>query len=138
MALRASVMLRSGLFLIMDIWAAVAAAPGTGQAFDRATISAWQCTWNAPYGLDTPLRGYFMPRLPGRCDRGAYSLGYECGTCDGRGLGSEGGIGYSAACEAGCPLPAGGACLSLRSERLGQIPNDMELGPSVPASAPGR
>src|SRR5262245_19823278 len=40
------------------------------------TWSAWSATWHAYNALDMPLRPYYLPRMPGRCDREAFA---NCG-----------------------------------------------------------
>jgi hypothetical protein len=118
--------------------ALAAVTPRTGMAFDRATFAAWHRTWHAPNGLETPLRPYFIPRFPGRCDRAAYAEGYGCEDLNGNAAYAQGRVGYAAPCETGNPLPPCAACLSVRSERLGQIPNDLEAGAAATVGAPGR
>lgn len=120
------------------IGALVAVTPQTGMAYDRATFAAWHRTWHAPNGLETPLRPYFIPRFPGRCDRAAYDKGYGYVDLNGNATCAQGRVGYAAPCETGDPLPACSACLSVRSERLGQIPNDLESGAAAVVGAAGR
>jgi hypothetical protein len=103
-------------------------------ACDSATICSWKRTWNAPYPLRTPLRGYFVPRLPGQCD-------YE--DCAG-----TWGCAASASCDTPARIQAGGMIPHwmyppesgigfdpVQFERLGQIPNDFELE-GVPPGGP--
>jgi hypothetical protein len=138
MTIRPSVAVRLISLLMVQLCAMVAAMPKSGLACDWAAIGAWQCTWNAPYALDTPLRGYFIPRSGGRCEEAVYSDGYGYMACNGCGMQTEGDVEAPGPCECDYPAQRGSECLSVRFERLGQIPNDLELGASLPSSAPGR
>lgn len=120
------------------IGALVTVTNRTGMAFDRATFAAWHRTWHAHDGLNTPLRQYFIPRLPGHCGRAAYDEGYGYVDLNGNASHAAGRVGYALPCETGGPLPACAACLAVRSERLGQIPNDLESHAAAAVSAPGR
>jgi hypothetical protein len=120
------------------IGALVAVTPRTGMAFDRATFAAWHRTWHAPDGLETPLRLYFIPRFPGRCDRAVCDDGYEYVEFNGNVSRVQGRFSYAPPCETRDPLPGCAACLSVRSERLGQIPNDLESAAAAVVSGPGR
>jgi hypothetical protein len=123
--------------LLVLVCITFAAAPKSGQAFDGATLAAWHSTWHAPNALETPLRPYFIPRFPGRCDREAYSGEYEYVAFTNNAAVNEQLVDYSLPCETR-DLPACPSCLSVRSERLGQIPNDLEVGGPVELAAPGR
>ena len=117
-----ALLLISGAFLAM---------PADCRAFHGSTVHAWHQTWHSPYALDTPLRGYFIPRLPGRCDRDAYADGYGC--TDGNAAGCvhvSGAHGFFPPAEPGL-FPA-------QFERLGPIPNDRGIGAALPAGSPGR
>jgi hypothetical protein len=115
-----------------------AATPKNVQAFDGATWAAWHATWHAPSALDMRLRPYFVPRLPGRCDRDVYSgdSGHDTFSCSETVNNVD--VAYGAPRETGELLPACAACLSVRSERLGQIPNDLELGGAATPVVPAR
>jgi hypothetical protein len=113
--------------------------PLSGQAFDSATIRAWHRTWHAPNPFTTPLRGYFIPRIPGRCDREAFADGW----------GYAAGVGYATPMvnQAGCtgavpswayPPAAGMGFEPVQFERLGTIPNDFGLEGVQPAGVTDR
>jgi hypothetical protein len=88
----------------------------------QETWCAWSETWHAPYALETPLRGYYIPRTPGCCSRE-----FEAGTC-GCGV-ANAGCSTSGARYGWCyPPEAGVGFEPVQFERLGQVPNDMELG----------
>ena len=123
---------------LLALSAAVAVAPSGSLACDSAMICAWQRTWHGPYAPATPLRGYFVPRMPGRCDREVYSTGCDCA---GDSLGSESAVRFN------CPAPgpgwmyppeAGIGFEPVQFQRLGQIPNDLGIGAAPPAGAPRR
>ena len=132
------VTVRSASLLVVSIGALVAVAPRTSLAFDSVTRAAWHRTWHAPNALETPLRQYFIPRQPGQCDRAAFAEGYEYVDSHGVAQYPQGWDGYLAACESGAPPAACVGCLPVRSERLGQIPNDLEFDAAVGVSSPGR
>ena len=75
------------------------AAPSDSRAFDSATICAWKRTWHAQYAPATPLRPYFVPRLPGRCDREVYAAGCDC---------ADGSLYAESAAPFNCPAPGPG------------------------------
>jgi hypothetical protein len=127
------------ILLILPLSAA--AMPARGVACDCCgTLYAWHRTWHGPNALDTPLRGYEIPRMPGRCDQAGYANfgGYTgtCGCAVTSTLTTSGG--YQAPCWGSCSPHVGIACDPTRFERLGQIPNDIELAVGAPASAPSR
>jgi len=126
------------LVSLLLICAMLAAAPSCAGAFDSATWSVWHATWHGPNALATPLRGYFIPRLPGRCDRPAYAEACGNPALDSVSIENGNGLAPAPFCETNNPLPVGAACLSVRFERLGEIPNDLDLGGSVPVSPTGR
>ena len=94
---------------------AVSAAESACPAYPGETLHAWRRTWHGPNALETPLRGYYVPRLAGRCDRQFCSY-----------------------FEASFPPQAAVGFEPLRFERLGQIPNDLDLGGDLPAAVPSR
>jgi hypothetical protein len=123
--------------LFLSLSAAIASLPNVGSACDTAMICAWQRTWHGPNALAMPLRGYFIPRVPGRCDRAAYAGGWDW---DAR-------AGYVASCAAhgecsntsgGFPYPpeAGIGFEPVQFERLGKLPNDFGVGPQPSVAAP--
>ena len=126
-------------WLGLTCWAiSIVAAPNDSLAFDSATICAWKRTWHAQYAPATPLRGYFVPRMPGRCDREIYTSGCDCA---GGSLDSESAVPFN------CPAPgpgwmyrpeAGIGFEPVQFQRLGQIPNDLGVGSEPPAGAPQR
>jgi hypothetical protein len=99
----------------------------------QETWSAWSQTWHGPNALETPLRGYFIPRMPGRCDRGYLGDGCVEGvanpsdrrTCE-----------VNHACS--YPPQAGVGFEPVEFERLGQVPNDMDPGGLPTAEPPDR
>ncbi len=106
--------------------------PAVCHAFHGATMHAWHRTWHGYDALNTPLRPYFVPRYPGRCDREAYAGDYGAAGCNQCGNGASAGAGVHNYGASAIPW------LPLQSERLGQIPNDMGVGGAVPVSAAGR
>ena len=116
---------------------ALGTAPSDSLAFDSATLCAWHRTWHGPYALATPLRGYYVPRCAGRCDRDVYSdrWGYAGnGTCMTCGEAIEGCNNPESAWA--YPPQAGVGFGPARLERLGQIPNDLGIGVAQPAGTP--
>jgi hypothetical protein len=109
---------RQGAAFSGSAWAA---CPNHGQhgpvMFDGTTRAAWSRTWHAPNAFLTPLCQYNIPR---------YCNSYE----PSGGVGCRMGNGEASVNGAGCAVePAG-------FERLGQIPNDLDLGPLPVASGP--
>jgi hypothetical protein len=97
---------------------------------DCHTKAMWARTWHGPNALATPLNPYFIPRTPASC---CGPGGYGCGAgCEG----SEGGI----ACNyGGLPYPAAAAAGfdPVQFERLGRVPNEMDILGAVGAPGPG-
>src|SRR5262245_53236542 len=63
----------------------------------QQTWCAWSETWHAYDGLDMPLRPYYIPRMPGRCDREAcanFGGDCSCGTVAEDSAPCEVGYGY--------------------------------------------
>lgn len=88
----------------------------------QETWCAWSATWHATNDLDTPLRPYYIPRDPGCCNREANAMyGGGCGC----GAYAASGTIDGAVCGNGYP---GVGLEPVRFERLGQVPNDMDLG----------
>ena len=88
----------------------------------QETWCAWSETWHAPYTLETPLRGYYIPRRPGCCSREFEAGGCGCGV-------ANAGCSPAGARYGWCyPPEAGVGFEPVQFERLGQVPNDMELG----------
>jgi hypothetical protein len=121
--------------LISPLLAAIVLAPGDSLAVchpEYCTRCAWHRTWHGPNVLATPLSGYYIPRRPAMCD--CYGCADGCGDA----------VGESYAlwptdydCEPGadCSADCCSAALALEPsgmERLGQIPNDLELSAGVP------
>ena len=129
------------------------------EGFDGSTICAWRRTWHGPNALATPLRSYYMPRVPSYC----------CGHSDGIPgpvVYGSGCIAYANGCNGcvdgcGCSvgesfaMPGGASCQCQNGpvssayppeaaigfqptqfERLGRIAN--ELDPPAAAGTPGR
>jgi hypothetical protein len=101
----------------------------------QQTWCAWSATWHGPYALDTPLRGYYIPRMPGRCDRGVdFAAGESC--CCGESVLSNPAGQAGQSC--GYPPAAGFAFEPVQLERLGQVPNDLEPGGLTSGEPPNR
>ncbi len=129
------------------------------EGFDGSMICAWKRTWHGPNALATPLRSYYMPRVPSYC----------CGHSDGIPgpvVYGSGCIAYANGCNGcvdgcGCSvgesfaMPGGASCQCQNGpvssayppeaaigfqptqfERLGRIAN--ELDPPAAAGTPGR
>lgn len=87
---------------------------GCGCFIDCNTRYQWARTWHAPNALATPLSRYFIPRKLGRCGSGArYASWNEC----------------SHTAEYGAPYPpeAAAGFEPEYFERLGQVPNELDL-----------
>jgi hypothetical protein len=91
-------------------WVSYAAA---GLACDTEMICAWKRTFYTHNYVNSPLRPYNMPRTPNLSGWG--------GPIDGAQT---------------CQQPP--VMLSQGFERLGRIPNDIDLGPGAVAATPGR
>ncbi len=145
--------LRRIVFLsVSPVVAAVFVTPGTCLAggpahchhgywpfVDRSTICAWHRTWHGPNALATPLNGYFMPRPPAGCAYDGYAAGCGCGEVIGKS--------YVTMWPEGCDgelvcygVPdCDSAALGLEPsglERLGQVPNDLELAGGLAGERP--
>jgi hypothetical protein len=97
----------------------------------QSTWSAWSSTWHAYNALDMPLRPYFIPRAPGDCGR-------QPNVAYGAAWGSAP-LGTEESRECGCDYPpeAASSLAPIRFERLGQVPNDMDLGGLSPPGQRG-
>jgi hypothetical protein len=86
-----------------------------GQHFNGQTRYMWSRTWHAQNSLAMPLGAYYVPRAPGFC---------------GSGSGENGISGYTASALPGFE--------PVHFERLGQVPNELDIigNMSAPASAP--
>ena len=110
--------------------------PPSSHACDPEMIWAWKRTWHAPNALATPLRGYFIPRFPGRCDRAAYADGWSCANnlgCADPGMVHTDGMSQTPRWD--YAPRAGIGFEPVQFERLGQIPNDFGLEGVQPAGA---
>ena len=89
-----------------------------GCFIDGHTYHMWARTWNFPNSLDTPVTRYYMPRRPGYC-------------------GSDGPVNGIGGQFGSVPYAANGF-ESVSFERLGRVPNEMNLGGGVglPAGGP--
>ena len=106
---------------------------------DGCTKCAWSRTWHAPNALATPLPQYYVPRPPQCC---RYN-GYAC--CDG----NPGGPQWETCADTNCqnratmasteisPEAAAGFSPS-QFERLGKIPNELDVVAPVGGPAPNR
>jgi hypothetical protein len=115
------------------------AVPATSEAHHSETIRAWKRTWHGPNPFATPLRGYYIPRFLGRCDREAYAAGWNCAT--NAGCATPDAIqvgGYGPTSPWMYPPQAGIGFDPLQFERLGHIPNDFGLAGEQPAGAATR
>ena len=124
------------VLLLLSLIAAPAVPRSCAACDGWATWCAWQRTWHTPYVLDMPLRDYFVPRTPGRCDGPIQTDGTTYAAC-GWGVGQTM-AGLSDDCGTYGAAPPCAFCDPGRFERLGQIPNDLELSIGAPASAPSR
>jgi hypothetical protein len=130
---------RSLLLPIVFVTISWVSLPESSVAFDSATICAWKRTWHAQYAPATPLRPYFVPRRPGRCDREVHAAGFDCagGSLYG---GSAVPYNYPAPGPGWMYRPEAGIGFEpVQFQRLGPIPNDLGVGSETPAaSAPPR
>jgi hypothetical protein len=124
--------------ILVQVCSLVALTPNTGLAFHGATFAAWHNTWHGPNALETPLRQYFIPRLPGHCDRAAYAENFEYVDSNGDVDPVQDRVDYPAPCSMDNRVAVGTACLTVRSDRLGQIPNDLESATTMAVGATGR
>jgi hypothetical protein len=124
--------------VLVPLCGLVVLTPKTGLAFHGATLAAWHRTWHGPNALETPLREYFIPRLPGHCDRAAYAETLEYVDSNGDVVPVHGKVDYPAPCPSANPVSVGTTCLTVRSERLGQIPNDLDSETTMAVGTPGR
>jgi hypothetical protein len=108
---------------------------GVHRVFDGSTLYAWRRTWHGPNSLDTPLTGFYVPRTPACCDYNAFGAG--CGEVVSDGYLAIGQEGYHCPAAGDCyPLGMGLECRTM--ERLGQIPNDLDVGGGLPVAAASR
>ena len=98
---------------------------------DSHTRCMWSRTWHGPNALATPLNQYFIPRTPANCcGPGGCGCGAGC-------VGPEAGI----ACNyGGLPYPAAAAAgfEPVAFERLGQVPNELDIVGAIGAGVPGQ
>ena len=128
-----------GVFVPL-IWLllALVLSPRPSLAGDGYTRFAWSRTWHAQNDLLSPLRGYYMPRSPGRCDRENYSDEWNSAAVNAACL-HEGGNYFTGG--SGYPYQplVGYGTEPLQRERLGQIPNELDVGGgAVRATGPSR
>jgi hypothetical protein len=132
----------ASLLLMSPILAAVFATPGQclaggsttcstgyGPFADGCTYCAWHRTWHGPNVLATPLRGYYIPRKPVCC--GGSDCAVHCGELIGDLYLAPWEMEAEGEPAADCCPP----CMALEPggmERLGQVPNDLELSARVP------
>jgi hypothetical protein len=95
-----------------------------GGLIDGNTRYAWSRTWHGPNALATPLPQYFIPRIPGNCGSGSIYASWCSGS------GPYGAVPY--------PPEAAAGFEPVQFERLGKVPNEMDLlgGVAMPAGAP--
>jgi hypothetical protein len=93
-------------------------------ACDGQTRYMWSRTWNAQNSLSMPLTQYYVPRGTGRCDSG-----FKPGDMAPSVPSQYGGAPYPVAAVAGFE--------PLQFERLGRVPNELDLGAGLGASAGG-
>jgi len=117
-----------------DAWSACGCAHH--QLFDGSTMCAWKRTFHGPNALATPLRGYYIPRVPscGGCEGYAVECGYvvgeSAGVCD-YGCNQE----KMASTESVFPPEAGFA--PAQFERLGQLRNELDVASPIATPANG-
>jgi hypothetical protein len=99
-----------------------------GYLIDDNTRYAWARTWHGPNALATPLTQYFIPRMSGKCNGDGYAAGCGC---------QAGVAGVGAGQYGAGPYPADAAAgfEPMQFERLGKVPNEMDLGGSLPLPA---
>jgi hypothetical protein len=98
---------------------------GHGRWFDGSTRAAWSVTWHQPTSLDTPLTPYFIPRTPAE---GCYTEA-EAVLDAGQ---TESAVGVI------CDGRAFPELEPARFERIGQIPNEVDMRLDPAAVQPGR
>jgi hypothetical protein len=97
---------------------------------DGHTRYMWAHTWYGPNALETPLTDYFIPRIPGQCNAHRYAAGPACQN----GAPETGPNQYGAYQY---PTAATTSFEPTQFERLGKIPNELELGGAgFPAGGP--
>jgi hypothetical protein len=95
-----------------------------GYILDGHTRYMWARTWYGPNDLAKPLSQYYVPRTPGSCGSGGFGESSE----PAGGGGQYGSVPYSANAAAGFE--------PVKFERLGRVPNEMDLGGNL-ALPPG-
>jgi hypothetical protein len=100
---------------------------------DGCTRCEWHRTWHGPNALTMPLSRYFIPRHAPGCD--CYGCTAGCGEAVAECPAWAAACDYEEAVEC-CPAAVGLEPAGL--ERLGQIPNDLELAVGVPGASPKR
>jgi hypothetical protein len=95
---------------------------------DECTHCAWRRTWYGPNALATPLRQYYIPRPPECSDCDGYAAGYVLENFPAE-------SGHVVVSTVVSPEAAAGFSPA-RFERLGQIPNELDVVGAIPA--PGR
>ena|SRR3990172_602241 len=102
---------------------------------DGTTLCAWHRTWHGPNALTTPLTGYYIPRLPAYC--GYNDCAGNCAEPVGESYVTLWELEGEREPAADC-FPADLGLESSGLERLGQVPNDLELSAGVPGASPNR
>lgn len=110
--------------LMFESGTSSACAP-CGCLIDCNTKYQWARTWHAPNALATPLSRYFIPRKLGRCGSGSSYASWNEGNGN-----SQYGAPY--------PPEAAAGFEPEYFERLGQVPNELDLvgGMAMPAGGP--
>jgi len=104
---------------------------GAGGWHDGHTRYMWSRTFHGPNALATPLNEYFIPRTPNNCGPATYGCGAGCQEESGIAC-NYGGLPYPTAAAAGFD--------PVQMERLGRVPNELDIvgviGPVAPGAAP--
>jgi hypothetical protein len=93
--------------------------------FDGHTRYMWSRTWHAQNSINRPLTPYYVPRAPGRCNSDV-KPGDMAATVPSQ----YGGAPYPAAAVAGFE--------PLEFERLGRVPNEMDVAGSLDMRGAGQ
>jgi hypothetical protein len=118
------------LFPAISVVFTSAATCSAWHILDCHTRAMWSRTWHGPNALATPLNEYYIPRTPADCIRpGGYNCGAVCENVEGGIACSYGGRPYPSSAAAGFD--------PVQSERLGRIPNELDIVGAVGAVGPG-
>jgi hypothetical protein len=117
--------------------------PHNWHLVDCYTRCAWHRTWHGPNALATPLTPYYIPRPPACCwsGGGLFDRGGGCGY----NVGAAYGMTNDIACEnpnlaitRDVSPEAAAVSSPVQSERLGKVPNELDLVGPAGSAAPSR